>query len=400
MNIQLWTCYYGPEPTGNGPLTTTLARSLQGLGHDVLVVAAHPHYPEPRWGMPKWPYRERRDGVPIIRLPLWPGRDGAFQRLRHDASFVAVQSLVAPLLPRADVLIATTPCFPATAPAMVFAKAHRIPWILWVQDVVTDAAATTGQLKEGPLLRAARRFETATYASADRIVVISEAFRANLLSKGVPDAKLVRIFNSSTLQPAEPNDTARLATREGPQILAMGNIGLSQGLEGIVRAFQGDAALRALAATLVIAGTGVAADGVRACIEDERVTMPGVVYGAALDPVLRASAIGLVSQRADVTEFNLPSKLMNYMAYGIPVIASVRPESETARIVRESGAGWATDAARPEQFAEKAAEVLRRPDLLGAAGRAGFAFARDNFRPRQVAEQFTAVIADARASPR
>ena len=76
MNIQLWTCYYGPEPTGNGPLTTTLAQSLRALGHDVLVVAAHPHYPEAKWGMPKWPYRERRDGVPIIRLPLWPGRDG------------------------------------------------------------------------------------------------------------------------------------------------------------------------------------------------------------------------------------------------------------------------------------------------------------------------------------
>ena len=132
----------------------------------------------------------------------------------------------------------------------------------------------------------------------------------------------------------------------------------------------------------------------------ERVTMPGVVYATELDPVLRASTIGLVSQRADVAEFNLPSKLMNYMAYGIPVIASVRPESETARIVQESGAGWATDSALPEQFAAKAADVLRRPDLIRAAGRAGFAFARANFRPQHTAEQFAGVIADARASVR
>jgi colanic acid biosynthesis glycosyl transferase WcaI len=400
MNIQLWTCYYGPEPTGNAPVTTMLAESLRDLGHDVLVVAAHPHYPEPRWGMPKWPYRDRRAGVSIVRLPLWPGLDGGFQRLRHDLSFVAVQSMVAPFLPTPDVLVAVTPSFPAIAPAMAYAKVHRIPWILWVQDVVTDAAATTGQLKEGALLRAARRFERATYSSASRIVVISETFRANLLCKGVAGEKLVRIFNSSTLRAEDPNDAASLASRRTPQILAMGNIGLSQGLDGIVDAFQDDSALRDLDAVMVIAGSGVAADTVRACIRDDRVTMPGVVHAAELDSVLRASAIGLVSQRADVTEFNLPSKLMNYMAYGIPVIASVRPESETARIVHESGAGWATDSARPEEFAEKAAHVLQRPDLLRTAGRAGFAFARDNFRPQQVAEQFAGVMADARARPR
>ena len=289
--------------------------------------------------MPKWPYRERRDGVSIVRLPLWPGRDGAVQRLRHDASFVAVQSMVAPLLPKTDVLIAATPCFPATAPAMAYAKAHRIPWILWVQDVVTDAAATTGQLKEGILLRAARRFEKATYASADRIVVISEAFRANLLSKGVPDEKLVRIFKFVDAAAGRSRTTRRACPLRGPSDPRHGEHRPVPRPGGHRARLPGRRCPAELAATLVIAGTGVAADGVRSCIRDERVTMPGVVYGAELDPVLRRSAIGLVSQRADVTEFNLPSKLMNYMAYGIPVIASVRPESETARIVRESGAG-------------------------------------------------------------
>ena len=283
---------------------------------------------------------------------------------------------------------------------MVFAKVRRIPWVLWVQDLVTDAAVSTGQLRDGALLRAARLFEKATYASADRIVVISESFRANLIAKGVPAEKVARIFNPSTLHPTQPNDSEDLAKRHSPQILAMGNIGLSQGLDGIVRAFEADMGLKELDALLVITGTGVAADGVRACIRDERVTMPGVIYASELDPVLRGSVIGLVSQRADVAEFNLPSKLMNYMAYGIPVIASVQPGSETARIVQESGAGWATDSARPEQFAQTAADVLRRPDLLGAAGRAGFAFARAHFRPEHTAEQFAGVIVDAQARSR
>jgi glycosyltransferase involved in cell wall biosynthesis len=109
-------------------------------------------------------------------------------------------------------------------------------------------------------------------------------------------------------------------------------------------------------------GHGVEADAVRARISGGRVEMPGVLVGEALERRLRRAQLGVVSQRADVAEFNLPSKLMNYMAYGLPVLASVRPDSETARIVRDSGGGWVTDAGDPSAFADAAAEALARPE--------------------------------------
>jgi colanic acid biosynthesis glycosyl transferase WcaI len=126
--------------------------------------------------------------------------------------------------------------------------------------------------------------------------------------------------------------------------------------------------------------------------------MPGVLYADALTPVLRRSSIGLVSQRSDILEFNLPSKLMNYMAHGIPVIASVNPASETARIVRESRGGWVTDAAEPSQFAAKAAALMHDRSALVEAGCAGFAYAQENFAAARVAERFEAVLMDATAA--
>ena len=371
-----------------------LARGLAGRGHSVLVVAAHPHYPEPAWGVRLRPYRERRDGIPVLRLPLWPGRQSGIARIRQELSFLASLSSVAPLLPRSDVLIAVTPSFPALATAAAAARVRRTPWVMWIQDIVTDGASTTGQLEEGRLLREARRFERATYDAADRIVVISEAFRDNLIAKGVPGGKIERIFNPITREASEPNDLEAIAN-DPPQILAMGNIGHTQGLERIVDAFQQSADLAKLDARLVIAGSGVAADDVRTHIVDSRVEMPGVLYAEHLTPVLRASSIGLVSQRADILEFNLPSKLMNYMAHGIPVIASVNPSSETARIVQESGAGWVTDAGEPTQFAAKAAEVLRDRAALTTAGQNGFAYAQEHFAAGRVAERFEAVLKDA-----
>jgi colanic acid biosynthesis glycosyl transferase WcaI len=390
MRIQLWSYNYDPEPQGIAPLSRMLAVELSARGNEVLVVAAHPHYPEPSWGLRLRPYRERRDGIPVLRLPLWIGRESGIERVRQELSFAVAQSLLAPILPAADAIIAVTPCFPALASAMMLSRLRHTPWIMWVQDIVTDGAATTGLIDDGPLLKAAHRFERLAYSSAGRVVVISEAFRENLQAKGVQAEKIVRIFNPSSRQAPKPVELDTSSAK--PKILAMGNIGHSQGLHRIVDAFQESHELEALNAELVIAGHGVAAEEVRARIENGRVHMPGVLHGEQLEPELRSASIGLVSQRADVEEFNLPSKLMNYMAYGIPVIASVKPESETARIVRDSGAGWVTNSQIPSEFAAVAAAKLKDPEALRAAGRAGFTYANENFHPNAVGAKFESVL--------
>ncbi len=392
MRIQLWSYNYDPEPQGIAPLSRMVAVELSARGHEVLVVSAHPHYPEPSWGVRLRPYRESRDGIPILRLPLWIGRESGAERVRQEVSFALMQALAVPFLPAADAIVAVTPCFPALAPAMAFSRMRRTPWVMWLQDIVTDGAATTGLIEDGPVLKAAQSFERMAYDSASRVVVISEAFRQNLLAKGVREEKIVRIFNPSSRQASQPIDPDGAPAR--PRILAMGNIGHSQGLDRIVDSFQASTALEALGAQLVIAGHGVAADEVRARVHSDRVHMPGVLYGEQLEPELRSASIGLVSQRADVQEFNLPSKLMNYMAYGIPVIASVRPDSETARIVLESGAGWVTDAQTPSEFASVAAAKLGDPEALKRASRAGFVYANENFHPSAVAAKFEAVLSD------
>jgi len=399
MRIQLWSYNYDPEPQGIAPLSRTLARGLAARGHDLLVVSAHPHYPEPVWGRRIRPYRELRDGIPVFRLPLWPGRRSGLARVRQELSYLASLSAVAPLLPSPDAVIAVTPSFPSLMTAAIFGRARRVPWVMWVQDIVTDAAAATGQLKEGFLLGQARRFERSSYAAASKIVVISDAFRRNLVAKGVRPEKIERLFNPTTRDTNGAKDIESMSAFP-PLILAMGNIGHTQGLDQIVEAFEASERLAALDARLVIAGSGVAANAARGKIRTDRVSMPGVLYGDELDHLIQAASIGLVSQRADVAEFNLPSKLMNYMAHELPVIASVNLTSETARIVRDSGGGWVTDAAEPSTFTAKAAEVLTNREALRVASEAGRAYANANFEPNEFAAAFESLLERVIASAR
>ena len=388
MRIQLWSYNYDPEPSGIAPLSAAWARAMTRRGPQVQVVAAHPHYPEPLWGTRLSAYRERRDGVDVLRLPLWIGRETAAQRFRQEFSFAASLGTASVVLPRADVIVAVSPSFPALAPVMAIGRIRRTPWLLWLQDILPDAAATTGMLDDGLLLRALRRFERAAYRSAREVVVISEAFKRNLAAKGVPETKTRRIYNPSPVETGVFREGAVDARRA----LIMGNIGHSQGLAEVVRTVEDSGVLEHVGGVLRIAGQGVRADEVRAAVRTERVKMVGLLHGEEMEAELAETSLGVVTQRPDVTEFNLPSKLMNYMAHGLPVLAVVGPGSETARLVNESGAGVVVDAARLEDLPAALSALLTAPDQLRRMGLAAHRYAEAHFTPSRVAERWEAAL--------
>src|SRR5688572_5281877 len=106
MRIHLWSYNFAPEPTGIAPVSTTLAEALRDLGHELEVISAHPHYPEPVWGNRRLPYREEREGIPVLRLPLWIGRATTAARMRQEVSYMASLTAAAPFLKKPDVVIA------------------------------------------------------------------------------------------------------------------------------------------------------------------------------------------------------------------------------------------------------------------------------------------------------
>ena len=144
------------------------------------------------------------------------------------------------------------------------------------------------------------------------------------------------------------------------RVLSMGNIGHSQGLTTLVRAFE--ASDLPADVRLLITGSGVAADEARAEVRTDRVRMLGVLDDDELEVELKRATIAFVSQRYEGAEFNIPSKLMNFMAYGLPILAAVNPSSEVARIVRRPApAGSSTAPTRTRSRASS-------PGLRGARG--------------------------------
>lgn len=392
LRIQLWSYNYDPEPTGIGPVSTAWAQGLRELGHHIDVVAAHPHYPEPHWGSRRRPYREVRDGVPVLRLPLWIGRETAMERYRQELSFMAAQTLAIPFLTRPDVLVAASPSFPALLPAILATSSRSIPWVLWLHDILPDGATTSGLVDEkSPVIRLSRRLERAAYHSADRVVVLSRAFTDNLVAKGVPADKIELIYDPATRAPANGPESGERQRGAAPRLLSMGNIGFSQGLAELIAGFEDDPELNA-ETRIVITGGGMASEETRSKIRTDRVEMLGLVDDERLERELQQATIALVTQRHTGSEFNIPSKLMNFMAYGLPVLAAVNPAGEVARIVEEAGAGWIVDSGDPAGFPRAITKIASQPDEVAARGAAALAYAQANFTRAGFASRFEASL--------
>jgi colanic acid biosynthesis glycosyl transferase WcaI len=391
VRLQIWSSNYDPEPTGIGPVSGVLARALATRGWEVEVVAAHPHYPEPRWGRRLLPYRELRDGIRVTRLPLWIGHESGAQRIRQEASFAAALTAALPFLGRPDVILAASPSFPALAPAIVQARARRAPLVPWLHDVLPDGASATGLVSEsGIVMRGSRRLERAAYEAAEKIVVLSAAFARILAEKGVPEAKIELIYDPATRGvPAAPRP---LPSAEAPRILCMGNIGFTQGMAPLVRAFEASQQMAKREARLIITGTGVAAEEARAEVRSGRVEMLGVVDDERLEQELRSATLALVSQTHEGAEFNLPSKLMNYMAYGLAVIAAVDPVGEVAQLVTESDSGWVVDSSRMDSLPRVVAQALDNRAELRSRGERAHSFAQERFSPRAFGDAFDRVL--------
>ena len=123
--------------------------------------------------------------------------------------------------------------------------------------------------------------------------------------------------------------------------------------------------------------------------------MPADDLAAELD----AASLALVGQRADIREFNLPSRVMTLMAHGVPVVAACDPRSELAQVIEASGGGWVADRRRRGATAEVVHGALSSPDECAARGAAARVYAAENFNPELFVERFESSIRAAIEGP-
>lgn len=252
--------------------------------------------------------------------------------------------------------------------------------------------------------------ENFTYRNADKIIVISEDFKKNIMAKGVPEDKIVVIYNWVDEQAVVdvPRSENKLfdkysLDRSKFYITYCGNIGLTQNMDMLLDIMD-DFQTEAPQVQLVLVGDGAYRTTVEQRIggvpcEDGSIrgtSLPNVVIlpfqpYEDISQVFSLGDAGLVISKPGVGENSVPSKTWSIMSASRPVLASF-DENEIKDIINENCCGIFTKAGNFDAFKNSILELYHSPEKCRTFGRCGRQFVMDNLTKEVGTSKYVEVI--------
>jgi len=360
---------------------------IGGARAKVTVITGFPNYPSGKLYSGyrvRWRQWEQRDGVRVLRLPLYPSHDrSAIRRSLNYLSFAASASALGPLFcGKADVMWVYHPPLTIGIPAWWISLIKRIPFVYEIQDMWPETVMATGMLK--PSSRAIRwlgHLAQFIYRRAAALSVISPGFKQNLIAKGVPAEKIHVVPNWADEKiyrpvPADLKLAEEFGLTEKFNIIFGGNLGAAQALQNVLAA----AALLCdvPAVQFVLIGDGVDEQALRKQADEQGLKNVRFISRQPAERMASFYALAdvvLVHLRRDpLFEITIPGKTTAYMACGRPILCSVA--GDAANMVCQAGAGLTCPPEDPAALAQRVREFYAMPveqrEAMGQAGRRAF----------------------------
>lgn len=331
------------------------------------------------------------DGIQILRLPMIPRPNGGFlDRLVDQGSFAASAVVAVGDARWADVVLVESPPLFLGLTAAFHSVFSRRPYVFHVADPWPDFPIAMGALNNHLVRRIAFAIEHVAYRRAALITTVTPGLVRLLDSKSsargrvrlLPNAADVGRFNPD-VDPASAR--RRLGWPESKLTLAyVGSVGQAQGLRTLIDAV---APMKEDGLSVHVIGEGFERDRLAAVIGTrglEHVHFdPPVPIDQVPSILAAADAVLVMLRRGSLYDESLPTKLVEGLAAGRPLIVSAG--GEAARLVEKSGAGYVAAAEDAGALREAIRVCLADPNRR-ARGLAGRKLAEAEFdRPAIVA---------------
>lgn len=392
--------YYLPETAASLYITDNIVHACADKGIEVDLYTPSPTRNVPDGSV--WEREERQmDGkLRIHRFHLYgEGKNPMLRALRYFlGEFILLHYC---MWKKYDVAFvdSTPPIQGLKMPLIKWLK--RKPTIYNVQDIFPDSLVGTGLTHEGSLIwKIGRMVEKITYRYADKIIVISEDFKKNIMDKGVPEDKIAVVYNWVDQNkvvdvPREENKLFDVYGLERSKfyITYNGNIGLTQNMDMLLDVAK-ELQEEYEDIHFVLVGNGAYLDEVRRKVAEQQLDNVHLFPFQPYEDISHVFSLGdasLVISKPGVGANSVPSKTWSIMSASRPVLANF-DENELKTIIENNHCGIFTKAGDKDAFKESILTLYNHRDLCKEYGHNGRKFVLDNLTREVGTQKYVDVI--------
>lgn len=400
MKVVFPCSYYLPETAASLYITDNIVHACADKGIEVDLYTPSPTRNVPDGSV--WEREERQmDGkLRIHRFHLYgEGKNPMLRALRYFlGEFILLHYC---MWKKYDVAFvdSTPPIQGLKMPLIKWLK--RKPTIYNVQDIFPDSLVGTGLTHEGSLIwKIGRMVEKITYRYADKIIVISEDFKKNIMAKGVPEDKIVVIYNWVDQNkvvdvPREENKLFDVYGLERSKfyITYNGNIGLTQNMDMLLEVAK-ELQEEYEDIHFVLVGNGAYLDEVKRKVADQQLENVHLLPFQPYEDISHVFSLGdasLVISKPGVGANSVPSKTWSIMSASRPVLANF-DENELKTIIENNHCGIFTKAGDKDAFKESILTLYNHRELCKEYGYNGRKFVLDNLTREVGTQKYVDVI--------
>jgi colanic acid biosynthesis glycosyl transferase WcaI len=277
-------------------------------------------------------------------------------------------------------------------------RMRGIPYVFWQQDIYSDAIGVISRKRLGrfgvPVGWLAARCERRVARSAAAVVAISDTFIGQLETWGVRSNGVHVIPNWAAIDEMPPRPRENMWAKANglvgvPVVMYAGTLGLKHDPSAIVRLTQ--TAPPGTRVVVVSQGLG------REWLEAQACGAPGLMLVdyqpyEQLPDMLASADVLLVLLEQDASRYSVPSKVLNYLCAGRPILALLPLDNAVAETVESAGAGLVVAPGDYDAASASLNRLLSDPSEREKMGAAARDYAERSFDVSAVGERFDAVL--------
>ena len=408
MKVLYFTAYFEPEQVASSYLGKSRNQAFADAGFNMVL-----YTPMPTRGVSdelRKEYKKRKtevlyDGhMTVHRFHLMKeGKNSLVRAFRYACSSIILlyKGVFAKEARNCDTMfISSTPPIQGAMAALV-KKVHGIPMVYNLQDIYPDSLVGSGLAsKDGIFRKIGRIIENFTYRNADKIIVISDDFKKNIMAKGVPEEKIIVVYNwvdENAVVPVAKEDNPLYdelgINRDKFSVVYAGNFGHAQNIDVTIAAAERLKDVEDI--QFLMFGTGGLVDDYKKIAQEKGLKN---MFFFPLQPVEKVSQVyslgdlGVVACKKGLGKGAFPSKTWSIMSAGTPVIANYDKDTDLERLVKENGLGVFSAADDSQQMAERIMEMYNNRGLCIVYGHNARQYILDNVSKEKSTQKYVDVI--------